>query len=172
LSGVFYYILHKEVLKRVYAHKKYLALSISISVALLIALSIVSEFIFFSPVFVFYVPQHAIFDFILIAIIAALSGIVTSLGIYRIQILSNSVRKSGTGLFGSIIGASAGACSCGPFGFAAVSAFGAVGGIATSFFTNYETPLRLVSIVILCYTYYASVKSITTQCKIIKWRKL
>ena len=116
----------------------------------------------------FYVPQHAIFDFILIVIIAALSGIVTSLGIYRIQILSNSVRKSGTGLFGSIIGASAGACSCGPFGFAAVSVFGAVGGTATSFFTNYETPLRLVSIAILCYTYYASVKSITTQCKIIK----
>ena len=51
---------------------------------------------------------------------------------------------------------------------AAVSTFGVVGGTATSFLTNYETPLRLVSIAILCITYYASVKSITTQCKIVK----
>ncbi|MFZ0184950.1 MAG: hypothetical protein WAL88_08980 [Nitrosotalea sp.] len=160
--------MHKEVLKRVYSHKKYVVLSISIFVVLLISFSMVSEFIFFSPVFVFYVPTYAIFDFMLIVIIAALSGIVISLGIYRVHILSNSVKKSGTGLFGSIIGASAGACSCGPLGFAAVSTFGTVGGIATSFFTNYETPLRLISVAILCYTYYASVKSITTQCNIIK----
>ena len=160
--------MHKEVLKKVYSHKKYIVLSISIFTVLLVALSIVSEFIFFSPVFIFYVPPYAIFDFILITIIGALSGIVTSLSIYRIQILSNSVRKSGTGLLGSIIGASAGACSCGPLGFAAASIFGAVGGTATSFFTNYETPLRLVSIAILCYTYYASVKSIVTQCNIAK----
>lgn len=160
--------MHKEVLQDVYSHKKYLVLSISIFVILFFALSTVSEFIFFSPVFVFYVPTSAIFDFILISIIAALSGIVTSLSIYRVHILSNGIKKSGTGFFGSIIGASAGACSCGPIGFAAVSTFGTVGGAATSFFTNYETPLRLASIVILCITYYASVKSITSQCKIIK----
>ena len=160
--------MHKEVLQSVYSHKKYLVLSISVFTILLIALSIVSEFVFFSPVFVFYVPTYAIFDFTLILIIAALSGIVTSLSIYRVHILNNSVKKSGTGFFGSIIGASAGACSCGPIGFAAVSVFGTVGGTATSFFTNYETPLRLASIVILCITYYASIKSITAQCKIIK----
>lgn len=152
----------------VYSHKKYLVLSISIFITLLITLSMVSEFIFFSPVFVFYVPTSAVFNFTLISIIAALSGIVASLSIYRVHTLSNSVRKSGTGFFGSIIGASAGACSCGPVGFAAVSVFGTVGGTATSFFTNYETPLRLASIAILCITYYASIKSITTQCKIIK----
>jgi hypothetical protein len=160
--------MHKEVLKTVYSHKKYLVLSISIFAALLIMLSIVSQFIFFSPFFVFYVPTSAIVDFTLIVIIAALSGIVTSLGVYRVYILSNSIRKSGTGFLGSIIGTSAGVCSCGPVGFAAVSTFGAIGGTATSFFTNYETPLRFISIAILCYTYYASVKSITSQCKIIK----
>lgn len=160
--------MHKEVLQSVYSHKKYAVLSISIFIVLLIALSAVSEFIFFSPVFVFYVPASAIFDFTLIAIIAALSGIVTSVSIYRVHILNNSVRKSGTGLFGSIIGASAGACSCGPIGFAAVSAFGTIGGTATSFFTNYETSFRLASIAILCITYYASIKSITAQCKFVK----
>ncbi|MDE1769587.1 MAG: hypothetical protein KGI28_03400 [Thaumarchaeota archaeon] len=139
-----------------------------IFVGLLISLSIVSEFIFLSPIFVFHVPTSAILDFTLIVIIAALSGIVTSLSTYRIRMLGNTIKKSGTGFFGSLIGASAGACGCGSFGFVAVSAFGTVGGTATSFLTNYETPLRMISIAILCYACYVSVKSITSQCKILK----
>jgi len=34
-------------------------------------------------------------------------------------------KKMGGGIFGSIIGAAAGACSCGPIGFAVISTFGA-----------------------------------------------
>lgn len=44
---------------------------------------------------------------------------------------------------GSIIGASAGACSCGPLGFAIISTFGTIGGITTSLLTLYEIPLRV-----------------------------
>ena len=123
--------MYKEAFKMVFSYKKYLGLSITIFVGLLIGLSIVSEFIFFSPIFVFHVPTNSIFNFTLIVIIAALSGIVTSLSIYRIRMLGNGIRKSGTGFFGSIIGASTGACSCGSFGFAAVSTLGIVGGTAT-----------------------------------------
>ncbi len=82
--------------------------------------------------------------------------------------MGSGVRKSGAGFLGSMIGASAGACSCGSIGFAVISAFGAVGGTATAFLTNYEIPLRLVSIAILVYTYYVSAKGITAQCKITK----
>ena len=152
----------------VYSHKKYILLSITVFVGLVISLSIVSEFIFLSPILVFHVPANAILDFTLIVTIASISGIVTSLSIYRIRMLGNTIRKSGTGFFGSVIGVSSGAYSCGSFGFAAVSVFGTAGGTATSFLTNYETPLRFISIVILCYAYYASIKSITSQCKILK----
>lgn len=82
--------------------------------------------------------------------------------------MGSGVRKSGAGFLGSMIGASAGVCSCGSIGFAVISAFGAVGGTATAFLTNYEILLRLVSISILVYTYYISVKGITAQCKITK----
>jgi len=160
--------MYKESLKMVFSYKRYLGLSIIVFMALLISLSIVSQFIFLSPIIIFHVPANSILDFGLIVIIAALSGIVTSLSVYRIHILGNRIRKSGTGFFGSIIGAGAGACGCGSFGFAAVSIFGTVGGTTTSFLTNYETPLRVISIAILCYAYYASVKSITSQCKILK----
>ncbi|NHH98553.1 hypothetical protein DYY66_1332 [Candidatus Nitrosotalea sp. FS] len=78
------------------------------------------------------------------------------------------MKRSGIGFFGSIIGAGAGACSCGSIGFSIVSVFGTIGGTATSFLTNYETPLRLISVAILCYTYYISAKDITVKCKIIK----
>jgi len=152
----------------VFSYKKYLGLSITVFAGLLISLSIVSQFIFLSPIFVFHVPTNSILDFVLIFIIATLSGIVTSLSVYRIRMLGNKIRKSGTGFFGSIIGAGTGACGCGSFGFVAVSIFGTVGGTATSFLTNYEMPLRVISIAILCYAYYASVKSITSQCKILK----
>ncbi|MHB8603064.1 MAG: hypothetical protein ACYC6W_08515 [Nitrosotalea sp.] len=128
----------------------------------------VSEFIFFAPKFIFYVPLYAIGSFSLIVTVSALSGIVISLSIYRIRMMGAGVRKSGSGFLGSIIGAGAGACSCGSIGFAVISAFGAVGGTATAFLTNYEVPLRLVSIAILAYTYYVSVKGITAQCKITK----
>ena len=152
----------------VFSNKKYLALSASIFVALLITLSIVSEFIFLSPYFLFYVPVYEATNFALIVIVAALSGVVISLSIYRIRLMGSGIRKSGTGFLGTIIGASAGACSCGSIGFAVISVFGAAGGTATAFLTNYEIPLRLVSIAILGYTYYVSVKGITAQCKITK----
>jgi len=161
--------MHKEAFKMVFSYKKYLGLSITVFAGLLIALSIVSQFIFLSPIFVFHVPTNSILDFTLIVIIAALSGVVTSLSIYRIHMLGNKIRKSGTGLLGSIMGVGTGACaSCGSFGFATISIFGTVGVTATSFLTNYEMPLRVLSIAILCYAYYASVKSITYQCKIAK----
>lgn len=133
----------------------------------MIALSTISEFVFFSPNFLFYVPDYRVASFALIVIVASLSGLVISLSIYRIRLMGSGVRKSGAGFLGSMIGASAGVCS-GSIGFAVISAFGAVGGTATAFLTNYEILLRLVSISILVYTYYISVKGITAQCKITK----
>ena len=70
------------------------------------------------------------------------------------------------GFIGSMIGASAGACSCGSIGFAVISVFGAVGGAATSFLANYEVPLRLLSIGILIVTYFYMVRGLTAECKV------
>jgi len=160
--------MHKEVFKTIYSNKKYLYISSTVFLGLFVSLSIVSEFIFFSPVFVFNVPVNSIVDFVLIVAIAVLSGIVTSFSIYRIRMTNNGLKKSGIGFAGSIIGAGAGACSCGSLGFSIVSIFGTIGGTATAFLTNYEIPLRLVSIAILCYTYFVSAKDITSKCKIVK----
>jgi hypothetical protein len=95
-----------------------------------------------------------------------MSGIVPSMNVYRIRVLRNNSKSMGTGVLGSIIGASAGACSCGSLGFTVISVFGTAGGIATSFLTNYELPLRLASLAILGYTFYTTKKSLSSECKI------
>jgi len=64
------------------------------------------------------------------------------------------------------IGAAAGACSCGPIGFAVISTFGSVGATATAFLTNYEIPIRIVAIAILAITYFTTIKSLKVECKI------
>ena len=95
-----------------------------------------------------------------------MSAIVIPMNIYRIRTLRKSAAKISGSVVGSIIGASAGICSCGPIGFSIISTFGIVAGTATAFLTNYEIPLRLASLGILCLVYYTTVKSISIECKI------
>ena len=133
---------------------------------MLIPLLILSEFIFVEPFFIFHIPSEQEFGFVLILAVCVMSAVVIPMNIYRIKILRKNTSKIGTSIFGSIIGASAGICSCGPIGFALISTFGAAAGTATAFLSNYEIPLRLGSVGILCLVYYTTTKSISSECKI------
>jgi len=157
--------MHTLTLKLIFSNKKYLVLAASIFSGFLFLLSLVSEYIFLQPSFIFYVPYDDFLNFSLIVMVSALSGLVISMSVYKFTLMSG-FRKSSSGFFGSIIGASAGACSCGPIGFSIISTFGVVGGTATAFLTTYEIPLRLVSIGILIYTYFYTIKALTAECKI------
>ena len=133
---------------------------------MLIPLSILSEFLFIEPLFVIHVIEDRAFSFTLLVAISFMSAVVIPMNIYRIRTLQKSTTKIGGSLLGSIIGASAGICSCGPIGFSIISTFGTVAGTATAFLTNYEIPLRLVSLGLLCLVYYTTAKSISIECKI------
>ena len=133
---------------------------------MLIPLLMLSEFIFVEPFFIFHIPSEQEFGFVLILAVCVMSAIVIPMNIYRIRILRKNTSKIGTSIFGSIIGASAGICSCGPIGFALISTFGAAAGTATAFLSNYEIPLRLGSVGLLCLVYYTTTKSISSECKI------
>ena len=133
---------------------------------MLIPLSILSEFLFIEPLFVIHVIEDRAFSFTLLVAISFMSSVIIPMNIYRIRTLQKSTTKIGGSLLGSIIGASAGICSCGPIGFSIISTFGTVAGTATAFLTNYEIPLRLVSLGLLCLVYYTTAKSISIECKI------
>ena len=144
----------------------YTILAVVIFFVMLIPLLILSEFIFVEPFFTFHIPYGQGFGFVLILAVCVMSAIVIPMNIYRIKILQKSTSKIGTSIFGSIIGASAGICSCGPIGYALISTFGAAAGTATAFLSNYEIPLRLGSVGLLCLVYYTTTKSISSECKI------
>ena len=154
------------MIKLVFSNFKYLLLASIIFVSMMIGLLILSEYIFLEPYLISHLPPGSEFGFILITILSALSALVIPMNIFRINILKSSKQKMGGGIFGSIIGAIAGACSCGPVGFAVISTFGSVGATATAFLTNYETPIRIIAIGILAVTYFTTVKSLKVECKI------
>jgi len=155
-----------QTIKLVYSNFKYVVLASTIFVSMTIGLLILSEFIFLEPYLVAHLPSGSELGFVLIVILSALSALVIPMNIFRISVLKSSKRKMGGGIFGSVIGAAAGACSCGPIGFAVISTFGSVGATATAFLTNYEIPLRIIAIAILAITYFTTVKSLKVECKL------
>jgi len=150
----------------VFSSYPYVLVAGIIFVCMLIPLSILSEFLFIEPLFVIHVIEDRAFGFTLLVAISFMSAVVIPMNIYRIRTLQKSTTKIGGSLLGSIIGASAGICSCGPIGFSIISTFGTVAGTATAFLTYYEIPLRLVSLGLLCLVYYTTAKSISIECKI------
>ena len=132
---------------------------------MLLPISILSEFIFIEPFFIFSITEHSAFSFVLVLGVSIMSAIVIPMNVYRIKALQKNTSKIGGSLLGSIVGASAGICSCGPIGFSIISTFGTVAGTATSFLTNYEIPLRLGSIGLLCLVYYTTTRSISSECR-------
>ena len=155
-----------STIKFAFSNPKYIILAITIFTSMLIGLLILSEYIFLEPYVVSHIPSGTELGFSLIVIISALSALVLPMNIFRIVMLQKSKQKMGGSILGSIIGAAAGACSCGPIGFAVISTFGSVGATATAFLTNYEIPIRIVAIGILTVTYFTTLKSLKIECKL------
>ncbi len=151
-------------IKLVYSDIKYLVLAFVIFSSMLTGLLIVSEHIFLEPFFVSHLPSGTELGFILIVILSILSALVIPMNVYRIVVLRSSKQKISGGVFGSIVGAAAGACSCGPVGFAIISTFGSVGAVTTSFLTYYEIPIRILAVLVLCVTYYTTTRSLQVDC--------
>ena len=154
------------LLKLIFSNLKFLVLSVLIFSSMMIILSLISEFIFLEPYFVTHMPSGSELGFILITLLSGLSALVIPMNLFRITNLKNSKQKMSGSIFGAIIGSAAGACSCGPIGFAVISTFGSVGATATAFLTNYEIPIRIVAIIILVITYFTTIKSLKTECEV------
>ena len=152
-------------LRLVFSDYSYVALAGVVFSVMFMLISALSEFVYFQPYFIFYIAPDRILAFSLIIAVSVLSGLVIPMNVYLIKTIQKAKRVGG-GFLGSLVGASAGACSCGPIGFSIVSTFGTIGGTATAFLTTYEIPLRILSIGILGYVYYTTTRSLTDSCRI------
>ena len=155
-----------QTLKLVFSNHFYIVLSVVIFTLMLIGLLILSEYVFLDPYIVGHISQGTEFGFVLIVIFSMLSALVIPMNIYRINILKKSKGKMSGSVFSSFIGSIAGACSCGPIGFAVISTFGSVGATTLAFLTSFEIPIRIGAIALLAFTYYTTVKSLKIECKV------
>jgi len=149
----------------IYSNPSYILILIGIFFLLFIPLIIISEFLFFEPFLVFSIYPETTLSFSLIVTLSLFSAFAVSMNIYRVKLIKET-KKIGSSIIGTIIGASAGACSCGPIAFSIITTFGTAGSIASSFLTVYEIPIRLTSIGILVIVIFVTTKSLSRECKV------
>jgi len=149
----------------IFSNPSYILLLIGIFFLLFIPLIIISEFLFLEPFLVFSIYPETTLSFSLIVTLSLFSALAVSMNIYRVKLIKET-KKIGSSIVGTIIGASAGACSCGPIAFSIIATFGTAGSIASSFLTVYEIPIRLTSIAILVIVIFVTTKSLSHECKV------
>ena len=149
----------------IYSNPSYILILIGIFFLLFIPLIIISEFLFFVPFLVFSIYPETTLSFSLIVALSLFSAFAVSMNVYRVKLIRET-KKIGSSIVGTIIGASAGACSCGPIAFSIIATFGTAGSIASSFLTVYEIPIRLISIGILVIVIFVTTKSLSRECKV------
>lgn len=149
----------------VFQNRVYTAIAAAVFTAFWIVFNVFDQLLFFSPVVTFYLPDDAITGFILTNITSVLMGILIAMNVYVIRNLKLRFDKSL--LSGSILGIASSACvSCSSIGFLAISTLGGFGVVATDFFTNYQTPLRIVSAAILLWALYSVHIRVTKPCSL------
>ena len=149
----------------IYSNPSYILVLVGIFFLLFIPLITISEFLFFEPFLVFSIYPETTLSFSLIVTLSLFSAFAVSMNIYRVKLIKET-KKIGSSIIGTIIGASAGACSCGPIAFSIITTFGTAGSIASSFLTVYEVPIRLTSIGILVIVIFVTTKSLSRECKV------
>ena len=154
-----------NIFEIIYSNPSYVLILIGIFFLLFIPLITISEFLFFEPFLVFSIYPETTLSFALIVTLSLFSAFAVSMNIYRVKLIKET-KKIGSSIIGTIIGASAGACSCGPIAFSIITTFGTAGSIASSFLTVYEIPIRLTSIGILVIVIFVTTKSLSRECKV------
>jgi hypothetical protein len=154
-------------IKLVFSHWEYIAIAGTIAIIFWIVFNVFEQLLFFSPIVIFYLPEDAVMGFILSNITAILLGIVVSMNVYVLK-HSRGMKFNAASFFsGSSIGVLSSTCaSCSSLGFLLVSTLGGAGITLSTFLSNYQTPLRIVSIALLIWAYYSISIRLTRGCKI------
>ena len=145
----------------------YIVLAGAVAAIFWIVFNIFDQLLFFSPVFVFYLPEDAFVDFVLSNITAILLGIMVSMNIHVLRHSHRSGTSFASFFSGSTISVLSSTCaSCSSLGFLLVSTFGGVGVTASTILSNYQIPLRIVSIALLVWAFYSISIKLTKSCSI------
>jgi hypothetical protein len=142
----------------------YLVIATAIAVLSWITFNILDDLLFFSPILVFYLPDDAITGFVLSSVTSVLLGLVVAMNVYVFRHTRTKISRAS--LFsGSSLSVITSACaSCSSLGFFLISTFGSVGVLASTILSNYQVPLRLISIGLLLWATYSVSKRLAASC--------
>ena len=151
-------------LRIVFRNPLYVALATAIAILFWVAFNVLDDLLFFSPILAFYIPDDAITSFILSNVTSVLLGFVVAMNVYVLRHTGTKINKAS--LFsGSSLSVIASACaSCSSLGFFLISTFGSVGVFTSTILSNYQVPLRLISIGLLFWASYSASKRLSTSC--------
>ena len=154
-------------IKIVFSSWIYIVLAGAVAAIFWIVFNIFDQLLFFSPVLVFYLPEDAFVDFVLSNITAILLGIMVSMNIYVLRHSHRSGTSFASFFSGSTISVLSSTCaSCSSLGFLLVSVLGGAGVTASTILSNYQMPLRIVSIALLISAFYSTSNKLTKKCSI------
>lgn len=149
--------------RMVFSNRTYAVIAIISAIIFWIFLNVFDQTIFFLPVVTFYLPEYAVAGFIVSNITAALLGVVLSMNVYALRHTKSKISVSF--FSGSTAGIVSSACaSCTSIAFFLVSTFGVAGATTSAFITNYQIPIRLLSVGLLILAYYSVHKKLETSC--------
>jgi hypothetical protein len=151
--------------KLVFRRWLYVILGGAIVTIFWIIFNVFDQLLFFSPVVTFYLPEDAVGGFILSSVTAILVGVIISMNVYVIK-HSKGLKVGILSLFpGSSLSVLSSTCaSCSSLGFLLIATFGGLGVTASTFLTNYQMPLRVISILLLIWAYYSISRRLTGCC--------
>jgi hypothetical protein len=149
----------------VFCRWPYLVLGAAVTILFWIIFNVFDQLLFFSPVMTFYLPDDAVQGFIISNITSVLVGAVISMNLYVIR-HSKGLKPGILSLFsGSTMSVLSSTCaSCSSLGFLLISTFGGLAVTASTFLTNYQMPLRVISILLLIWAYYSISRKLTRSC--------
>ena len=153
-------------LRTVFSNWHYVVITSLVSLLFWIIFSTFDQLLFFTPVFVFYLPDDALTGFILSTITAILLGVVVSMNVYvlrRSRGLKINIKSFFSGSTLSVLSSTCASCSS--LGFLLVSTFGGgIGVTASAFLSNYKTPLQILSIALLIWALYSISNKLNKSC--------
>ncbi|HEX5976363.1 MAG TPA: hypothetical protein VFY68_03750 [Nitrososphaeraceae archaeon] len=156
-------------LKLVFSHWAYITLAGTIAAIFWIIFNVFEQLLFFYPIIVFYLPEDAILGFILSSTTASILGMVVSMNIYVLRHSRDIKLMNATSFFsGSSIGILSSTCaSCTSLSFLLASTLGGTGLTLSTILSNYQTPLRILSIMLLIWASYSVSIRLNKGCKMV-----
>jgi hypothetical protein len=149
----------------VFSRARYIALAIGIAVCFWIIFNVFEQLLFFSPIWVFYLPEDAVIGFVLTNVTAILVGTLVSMNVYVINYSKLKITKLSSLFSGASLSILSSMCvSCSSIGFLIISTFGGLGIVVSNFLSVHELSLRIISIGILLFALYSVHKRITKSC--------